>query len=229
MLKRLRPYARAAQRGLSMIELMIGTTIGLIVIAGTLSVYVSHLSGGRNLMLETRLNQELRAAADLVARDLRRAAFWDKSLAGTKIAVAATAPASNPYSGVATPSADSIEYNFSRDAVENNFLDGVEQFGFHLNGGVLQMQTAQGTRQDVTNPAVVTVTAFNIVPTTTTIDLRHLCPTACPVGTPNCPQTTVRRFDVVLRGQAVADSRIVRELRSTVRLRNDLLEGVCPP
>ena len=90
------------------------------------------------------------------------------------------------------------------------------------------MQTTEGSWQMVTDPQVVSITAFSVTPVTTTLPLGHLCATACPVGTPNCPTTTVRRYDIVLRGQAVADAQVVRELRTSVRMRNDRLEGQCP-
>jgi len=60
------PPRRTTQRGMSMIELMVGTVVGLIIIAGLITLYVSNLTGSRRLMLEARLNQDLRAASDLV-------------------------------------------------------------------------------------------------------------------------------------------------------------------
>lgn len=219
---------RGDQRGVSMIELMVGTAIGLLIVAGLISLYVSNLTGSRKLLLEARLNQDLRAAADLVARDLRRASFWDDALSGTRVVGSTTATAINPYRSVTYAVDDSIQYGFSRDATENNALDTNEQFGFRVVDGMLQMQTAQGTWQAVTNPGVVNVSTFAIDEHVTPIALGHLCARACAVGTPNCPTTTVRSYDVVLEGRAVADARVVRQLRSTVRLRNDRLEGQCP-
>lgn len=221
------------QRGVSLVELMVGAAVGLLLIAAIVTLYVSSLSGGRKLALDARLNQDLRAAADLVARDLRRASFWDASLSGTTIASSgATTP--NPYRAVTPDSGSTVQeilYMFSRDATENNTADDNEKFGFRLtNAGVLEMKTRQDENwHAITNPGVVRITAFNIDPSQSQeISLGYLCPTTCGAGTPNCPTTRVRRYQISITGQSVADANITRALQSTVRLRNDRLEGQCP-
>ena len=108
-------------------------------------------------------------------------------------------------------------------------LDSTETFGFRLtNTGVLEMQTAQGTWVAMTDLNLVRVTAFTVTPTVTSLALGDLCPTTCAIGSPNCPTSSVRRFDVLLRGESARDSTLVRELRRAVRLRNDRLDGQCP-
>ena len=94
MLKGTHPYrARvAAQRGLSIIELMVGLTLGMVVVIGGISLFVSNATTSRQLNLETRVNQDLRAAVDLIARDLRRAGYWGESLRGTVATSAPTRP-----------------------------------------------------------------------------------------------------------------------------------------
>ena len=74
--------ARARQRGLSLVELMIGLTVGLIVLSGILGLLSGHLRGNSELIRTTRLNNELRGTMDLVVRDLRRATYWGTSING---------------------------------------------------------------------------------------------------------------------------------------------------
>ena len=66
----------ARERGLSIIEMMVGIVVGLIVVTGIAKLFADYVSGTKRQMLETRVNQELRTAADLVARDVRRAGYW---------------------------------------------------------------------------------------------------------------------------------------------------------
>ena len=80
----------------------------------------------------------------------------------------------------------------------------------------------------MTDINLVRVTAFTVTPVVTTLHLGDICPKTCAIGSPNCPSTSVRRFDVLLRGQAASDALIVRELRMSVRMRNDRLDGQCP-
>ncbi|MCA1416895.1 prepilin-type N-terminal cleavage/methylation domain-containing protein, partial [Bradyrhizobium sp. NBAIM20] len=64
-----------APRGLGLIELMVGITVGLIVAAGASLVAVNQINEHRRLMLEIQVQQDLRTAADLVQQELRRAGF----------------------------------------------------------------------------------------------------------------------------------------------------------
>jgi type IV pilus assembly protein PilW len=82
-------------RGLSIIELLIGIAIGLFVLAGATMVASNQLTDNRRLLLETQIQQDLRAAMDIIARDLRRGGFWDNAY--TSVAPS-TAALINPYS-----------------------------------------------------------------------------------------------------------------------------------
>ena len=64
---------RRFQRGLTLVELMVGSALGLIVVAAALLALTHHLRESRSLLLETRLMQDLRTATELVAHNLRRA------------------------------------------------------------------------------------------------------------------------------------------------------------
>jgi prepilin peptidase dependent protein B len=226
-----RPRQRRLQGGFSLVELMVGSAVGLLLVSAVVTLYVSSIGSSRNLALAARLNQDMRAAADLVARDLRRASFWDNALTGTTAIGSGSATAVNPYRAVTTPEGETVtqvEYVFSQ-AAENNAIDAGEQFGFRLTTeGVLEMKTQQGLWKAITNPGVVRIQRFDIAPSETTVPLGDLCPTVCLPGVPNCPTTTVRRFDIEMDGQATADARVTRAMRSTVRIRNDRLEGQCP-
>lgn len=208
-------------------ELLIGVTVGMIVVSGALMLFVRNLNGSRLLLNETRLNQDLRSAMDLVTRDLRRAGYWDNAIQGTIAMGATSATTENPYRTISTASGSEVAYQFSRDAVEQSSLSGTDGFGFRLSGGAIQMNAGQGWA-DITDTRSITITNFQITPTITSLPLGHLCPKMCSVGTPNCPTVTVRSFNVLVQGQSVSDSNVLRDLRSTVRVRNDQLAGVCP-
>ena len=59
-----RPSARAAQRGLSIVEMMVGIAVGLIVVAAATLMVAGQLADNRRLLLETQVQQDLRASAD---------------------------------------------------------------------------------------------------------------------------------------------------------------------
>lgn len=218
--------ARRGQRGLSIVELMIGVAIGLIVLSGALSLFSTNLNASRRLQAETRLNQDLRAAADMVARDLRRAGYWGNAIQGTLAQGVGSVTVANPYSAVAAASAN-VGYAFSR-GIENDTLDTIETFGFRLQSGVVEMQTSAGAWQGVTDPTAVNVLDFTITPTTTALPLGHLCPKTCAPNAAGCPVVQVRRYDIRLEGQSQRFADMRRTLPLTVRVRNERMEGQCP-
>ena len=219
---------RGASRGLSLIELMVGLAVSLVVAGGALSMMVRIQSTSWRLLIETRLNQDLRAAADLMARDLRRSGYWGNAIQGALAQGVSSLAVQNPYRALSGSTAGGLSYGFSRDAVENNTLDSAEQFGFRLRSGVLQMQTASGVWTDLTDDKNLLVTALTVTPSLTSLQIGNLCAKPCAAGTPNCPVSTVRSLAISLTGQAVRDSSVVRSTASTVRVRTDEFSGQCP-
>ena len=216
-------------RGVLLIELMIGITIGLLIAAAAVTFVAGHLNDNRRLLLESRLMQDLRTAADIIARDLRRAGYWASASDG--VALTGSAPAaSNPYAAL-TPSAaasDSVSFGYSRDATENNLVDSNEQFGFRLRNGALEMLLGAGNWQALTDAGTLLVTAFRVTPTVQQVDLGDACAAACPVGSGTCPpRLNVRSLAVEISGRALADAAVVRTVRSSVRLRADSMSGAC--
>jgi type IV pilus assembly protein PilW len=226
-----RRRSTAFQRGLSIVELMVGVTVGLFIVGGALTLFTRNIINSRHMLAETRLNEDLRSAVDLMTRDLRRAGYWGNAIQGTIAVGATSSTVSNPYGSVTTPSATEIDYAFSTDpTTEDNALDNYEKFGIRLNSstGVLQLQTSNGSWSDVTDASSLTITSLSITPTTTTLPLGQFCAKVCGVGTPNCPTVTVRSFAIVVSGRSVSDSTLKRSLHSTVRVRNDQISGTCP-
>jgi len=217
----------AHQRGLSMVELLIGAAIGLVVAAAAAKLLAGHLRESRSLLLEARLMQDLRTATDLVTRDLRRAGYWGAAASGVWLS-GASGVLPNPYSALPPGSAasDAISFQFSRDASENNSIDSNERFGFRLRNGALDMQLGASGWQAVTDTTVLTVTAFSITPSVQGVSLAGYCAQACAGSA--CPQQQVRSLAVLLTGRAVADSGVSRSTHSEVRLRNDTLTSSCP-
>lgn len=230
MLNSLRIWQR--QRGLSLPELMVGIVVGLFVVAGAVALLVGNIGTSRRLLIEARVNQDLRAAADVVAREIRRAGFWENAIAGTVATANSQVAPSNPNASVAAnPASSIITYSIARDTAagrtaSDSTLNADEQFGFRLTGGVLEMQVGANSWQPLTDPNIITISDFAITPTETVLDIRSSCAKPC-TGT-NCPTVTVRSYAISLRGAAVHDSSVTRTLVERVRVRNDATAGVCP-
>lgn len=234
-----------AQRGVGLVELMVGITVGLIVTAGAAVVATRQINEHRRLMLEVQMQQDLRIAGDLLQQDLRRAGYrglpsngvWQPERnAG---ATPAKEAASSPYTQL-TQSAGGhdLYYRYARTSggVRNttNVVKANEQFGIRWNQGTesLSIQlgflaNGQANWQPITDPDVVLIKDF--VPTIVTqqIPLDDLCDPSCKAaGT--CPTQTVRRVDFTIKAVAKSDSSVVRTLVVSEKLRADDISGACP-
>ena len=230
---------RRLSRGLSIVELLVGMTIGLYIVAGSSALFVTNIASSRRLALETRINQDLRATVDLMTRELRRGAYWGDALAGTLANASSGLTQANPYAAVNVSPPDDptqVLYSYTRDATENSKLDSNEVFGFRLASGAIQMCLGGSTAssctnwQTLSNTDILTISAFSITPTETEIDLRAVCATNCTdtVLSPVCPRIQIRSYNIALTGTATSDSTLSRTLQSQVRVRNDALLGSCP-
>lgn len=231
------PSRIVAQRGLSVVEFMVGVTVGLFIVAGASTVLVNTVTNNRKMLVETRVNQDLRAAADIVARDLRRAGYWVNATSGVWSAGAVSVTA-NAYSAFGTNDASSVTYAYARDATDT--VESNEKVGFRLASvggvGVLQVQDGLDNWTQLTDPTTLNITAFSVTPTAQTRELAKYCnctktltcTEASVLALSTRPQLTIRQFAFVLTGQSIADSNVQRTINETVRVRNDQLTGTCP-
>lgn len=232
---------RPGQRGLSLVELMVGLAVGLLVVAGATVVTASQLSDSRRLLVETQMQQDLRAAADIITRELRRTGSWAYGNQARDAVWSTIVPAPltliNPYTDPntnnpdLTPSSGEVSYRYYRTSGT-----ALGTFGFKLESGAIKSNIDGGTAtwQELTDSKVMNVTAFTVTQTDGPA-VQLPCPKDCPGGGEACfPTWTVRELAVVITGQAVADATVVRSIRAVAKLRNDVLTPsapaqVCPP
>lgn len=67
--------SRYSQCGMTIIELMVGLTVGLIVVGMVVSVYITSLGTSSDTLKSSRLNQEMSAIINIMANDIRRAGY----------------------------------------------------------------------------------------------------------------------------------------------------------
>jgi type IV pilus assembly protein PilW len=230
------------QRGLSVVELLVGVAVGLLILGGASKVFVDYLVANRGMLVETRVNQDLRAAADLIVRDLRRASYWADASSGMVAPAAASAPL-NPFRDITVSNQDLTagELLFSYDRPTSTS----EPAGFRVRNGALEMKLGTSAGADnwqaVTDTGAVQIdVALLNAPVLRTVDLFSTCPCiaklACTaadfaVGATQYatrPRLTVRQYTLRLSGFAPGNSSVRREIRETVRVRNDNACGVCP-
>lgn len=238
------------QRGLGLVELMVGITVGLIVAAGASMLAVNQITEHRRLMLDLQVQQDLRVTADLLQQDLRRAgfrgdatylAYVPASGIGSIAEVPEQAASANPFTQITevdNGEVRSLEYTYARHVgivtyVWSDTPQAHEHFGVRWDkrNKVLYLKLglrADGTGnwQPVTDPTTVEIIHFDFQLSTQDIALSEFCDTDCAGA--NCPRQRVRRIDFTLRGRAVHDHTVVRTLSGAERVRADAVTGACP-
>ena len=185
-------------------------------------LFLTELQASRRLLLEARLAHDLRTATDTLARDLRRASHWT--------AAATADPAANPHGAILlgeawpTPGDTFRRASYSFDLPDS----GTPQASvFDHKDHKLTLQLGASGAQDLTDPAILRITRLAITPVITSVSLAALCPQAC-ASSGTCPTLGLRRYDIVLEGQATADPALRREVRTSVHVRNNQWSGACP-
>ncbi|MDE2146402.1 MAG: prepilin-type N-terminal cleavage/methylation domain-containing protein [Burkholderiales bacterium] len=207
-----RRHTGHAQRGLSLVELMVGVAIGLFIVAGATTVVATQLADTRRLTLETQMQQDLRATADIMVRQLRRAGYW--SAASSTVWSPGAAWSLNPGNAITLVSPTEVTIALSGSTVT----------GYYLNPGppgVLMQKFGPNPSQALTDGTTMSITGFNLqlapLPAA-----QMSCPALCPDGTQTCwPTVQPQELLITITGQAVSDPSVVRTLQSAVRLRND--------
>ena len=72
------------------------------------------------------------------------------------------------------------------------------------------------------------VTSFGVVPRVDDVELSTFCALPCAAGSLTCPpRQQIRGYAITVAGRSAADPGVVRSLRSSVRVRNDVVVGGC--
>ena len=153
------------QRGVTMIEMMVGILVGLIVLWGISTVYINSARGSRTTTAQNAMNQDMRAVMDIMVGDIRRAGYWQTTVLGV-----------NPFTVFGTsdlvinPAGNCILYSYdaTHRTVAAGFTNvagvrdaGTDFFGFRLMNGRIQTlapdstlaSTAVGTCANAANGA----------------------------------------------------------------------------
>jgi prepilin peptidase dependent protein B len=204
------------QVGMTLIELLIAITLGLIVTAAVIGLFTSVLSANNTNLNEIRLNQELRAIMSLMARDIRRAGYNGSAAADVSV---------NPFSSETSPSAstDTVltvtggnTVYFSYDADDDGVLDNGEVFGYQFATDTINY--CQGNAifiscvanwQPLSDNSVVNITGLSLILVSSTEQ----------AGTTS--ENDIRQLTITLTGQWVNDTDFTRTVTESVKLRNE--------
>jgi prepilin peptidase dependent protein B len=186
----------ARQRGLTLVELLVGLAVGLIVIGGAITMYVSSVRGSNETLKSSKLNQQVGALLHVIVNDVRRAGFWgaldmdelDDNPFNQPAATALVVRDDLVSNAIqpATGQGSCLVYAYDATYLPGNtagVVDSTDLFGFRLNGSVVEMRQTGvvdgvgcigGTCNSCTNGAWEEVTDPNLIEITQlTFDLAN--------------------------------------------------------
>ena len=202
---------RFAQRGLSLIELMISLTIGLFLMVGVASLLSSNMQFSTTSSKFVRLSQEMRAAMTFMQRDIRRAGSW-----GNAFASLSSSSTTNPFNSVdtSTPGCILFTYDADQDGTQNTSSGNDERYGFLLDSNAIKMRNGSTTYSCASSNEweAITSSAVNITSLTFTVTSE--------TATSNT-RVTVRKVTIAMTGQLTSDSSVTQSLTETVKISNN--------
>lgn len=233
---------------MTLVQLLVGLVVGLFVLMAAAGLAASFAGANHKALLTTRLLQDLRATADVITRDLRRAGYRADAPSGIWAPgrpLTATLGQFSEFTRFNTKGAEALQpagCSESSDLRPTPTTGGSaicyyiaqsvgatpgssDSFEFKLEEGVILARYGGGDSTPLTDRKTIEITRFAITPSSQTIDGSSYCRKPC---TSNCPVLVVREFEVLVEGNVPGDATIARTLRSDVRVRNDYLGGACP-
>lgn len=208
------------QSGLSLIELMISIAVGLLLLAGVVTIYSNSVISNSNSMRTAKLNQDMRAIMLMMVNDIRRAGYSGATAAAAGIGAG---PGTNPFRTINTATPGCILFNY--DLNENSTVDNAtEDFGYRLSDGMVQSRPAGGTCgagawQTLSDDRTITITALTFTPRmgVSSVDTNGDGVIDIWIG--------VRTYDIAMSARLTNDASVTYTLTESVRVRNDLLSA----
>lgn len=210
--------------GFTLIELLISIAISLLIIAAVTTMYVSMTRSNIDYLKSIRLNHELRASLNTMARDIRRAGHYQ--VAATALASGAVPSTSwNPYTIPAStairlipganPASSAISFSYDRDPTI-----GVEGYGYRLASGAIQLCSndsavcgTAGPWENFTDDALIEVTDL-------TFDINPYYTGSASSAVP----LSLMEVNISITGRLQGDSDFTRTLSEQVVVRNEQLQ-----
>ncbi|MDD5578391.1 MAG: prepilin-type N-terminal cleavage/methylation domain-containing protein [Methylobacter sp.] len=236
------------QSGLTLIEIMIALLIGLIIIAATITIYITTIKGSSDTLKSARLNHDLESAMALMVNDIRRAGYWGGAIAGAD-------STKNPFTigtaDIQIPTASCILYTYDADPDGPANITGIntptdltddvdanEYYGFKLDGTTIRMRLTGTTTADCTDgswgtgemiegnkisiTALTFTSAYKCLNVTTALSYNTTCQVVTAANLVTGQKAVEsRQINITLNGSLVSDPTVTKTLTSTVKVRND--------
>jgi len=220
--------------GMTLVELLVGLAVGLFLVAGASGLMATQLQAQKGLQLELQVQQEMRAIAAFMRRELGAAGAWGQPDHGVWAADRGKGRP-NPFADVDFDAGtQTLRFAASQSATdpalpEDDRLDDADLKAFRLRGSTLEFRTDGGRFQPLNDPSTVAIRRFEVQIERVERSLEALCPQSCD-GWGDCPpRLLTRSLRVSLDAEASQDAGVQQRWTWRYRLPADTLSGSCRP
>lgn len=208
------------QKGVTLLELLIGMALSGVVIASSV-LGINSINKSTAINMKTRqLEYATHTLISIMASDIRRAGYWASAIDDV-----GTGANTNPFmdAGDITTTTNCILFSYDLDKDGSlptlNDANGDERFGYRLSGNTIQARPLSHTTfacddaadewVDITDPNYINVTGFTVTssPVDVTLDTS---------GT-----MTIRNITLAITAELTDDASISRTVSKQIRVRND--------
>lgn len=231
-----------AQRGVTLVELMIASVVALIALAALITAYSATAGHSSQYLHGAHLHQQLNSVLHIMGNDIRRAGYWgfDPALHSAEDNPFTESPnrlRTGSFAGEAPDSCILFAYDLDNDGLVGvgdcqrkacralTDSDNVEQFGYRLRDGRIQaryggeaVDCESGHWQALTDPDIE---ISNLVFTLHSMCL-NLDDTDADCA-PQAPGLIRQAVAIQVNGRTRAEPQAMLTLASVVRVRNDRL------
>lgn len=243
-------FTMKKQTGYTLIEIMIALLLGLIVVAATITIYITTIRGSSDIAKSARLNHDLESAMSLMVNDIRRAGYWGGAVVGadsranpftsetTNVTNIQIRNLTAPTTAVITGTGDCILYSYDADG--DGVVGANEYYGFRRNGNTINMRFSVTAPDDPTDCSkgsweeniagdqiTITTLTFNLdsskcLNVTTGISTDTVS-TACTGASSGNNLAEKRLVNIQLAGKLKNDDTVIKTLNGTIEVRNNRL------
>lgn len=211
-----RSVSMHAQRGLTLIELMIGMVIGLIVSGIALNLYLSTLNISTQTANTVRLNQEIRLIMDMMVTDIRRAGYGETP-DGVSVAYSSIVSGGVPISIFDDGGEDCLVISYNADSDSD-----IELFAYKRDSASKSVLLSQSSAVS-TSTASVNCSSFSAWEnlSSTDISVFSTLSFSSNAASSGWSSTVPKVITVSMSASSAQDSKIFRQLTEVVRVRNE--------
>lgn len=208
------------QVGLSLIEIMISLTLGIIVLAGVTSVFTGNLATQSTISARAQIEQDVRAAMEYMARDIRRSGYYSGNQSTTVNPFQAELAVGNPSSCIL----------YAYDTKKDGQITDDDKLGFRLSSNALQLRRkaancdAPHSWENLTDVNTIIVKKLKFtINTVFCTDVTAELHVDCKGSVQKTNEVHVHTYDVKieLTAQLKADPSMSISSEQTVRIKNE--------